>query len=269
MTESSCPRCKAYWIRSATTCKFCGFSPASQGMGPSEFDPDHRPGAGDPAFGAAGSPGGKPSRRLGGSVVTVAAIVVAVGLAGAIAYVASQTILEEEHGNHALSGACAGEGSSAAAPYDPSKGASEVLELRRSGDSWNGDDDRAASEIDLVACRTRSAEPHRTIGCQERFDAVQESDGDTRTLEDEMVTYSAQLYRITVEFREARTGDLVATEHATPPVSCPQPDDGGLLVLDMSTKRYPIIPDDQADALVASYTGKPTSDASADETAGS
>lgn len=196
-------------------------------------------------------------------VTAVVALVVAVGLAAGIAYAATRTVLADEHGNHALSPVCAGEGMADAAAYDADRGSSGLVELTRGADGWDGSDTTTVAEVDLVACRSRSAAPHRSIGCQARWTQSNHELKPDATATGEIVTYSTEFFRITLEFREARTGAIVATEHVTPPIECPA--DDGALMLDASTKRHRVIPDAEADAVVAAYAdGKAPSDASAD-----
>lgn len=178
------------------------------------------------------------------------ALAVAVGIAGAVAFVASRTVLEEDHGDHELSAVCDGEGSSGAAAYDTSGAPSGILVLDRVSGKWNGSDSKRVSEIDLVACRTRDAEPFRSLGCQGRLAEVGDDLSAQSGGSGEIVTFSTELYRITLEFREARTGELVATESVAPPVECPS---DGLFTLDVRKKRHRVVPDDEADAVLAAY----------------
>ena len=260
---SSCPKCKAYWIRSATTCRFCGFGPANQGIGPSKFDPDERSGPGADPDASSGVGGSQSKRRLSGVLSLVIAVVVGVGLAGAIAFVASRTILEEDHGNHELSAVCDGEGHSGAAAYGSSGASSGLLVLDRSGSRWNGSDSRPVSEIDLVTCRTQGQKPFRSLGCQARWAQLEDEFRPHSSGSGEIVTFSTDLHRITLEFREARTGTLVATENVAPPVSCPSGD--GLLLIDIRNKRHSIVPKAEAEAVVAAYGGSASTSTADDE----
>lgn len=248
MTEKSCPRCKAFWLESTPTCRFCGFQPTVGGTPPSHFDPDHQA---DSAPASAGLEGGGSKRRISGVVTLAVALVGAVGLAGAIAFVASRTVLEEDHGNHELSAVCDGEGHADAASYDPSGAPSGLLVLRRDGEKWNASDSKPASDIDLVACRTLSTGPFRSLGCQGRWASIEDGWKATSGGQGEIVTFSTDLYRITLEFRDARTGELVTTENVAPPLECPSSDD--LFALDARNKRHRVIPNAEADAIVAAY----------------
>lgn len=194
---------------------------------------------------------GRVKRRVGGLATVAVALVVAVVVAGAIAYGATRTFLSDAPGNHALSAVCDGEGEADAAAYNSDGEPSGLVALSRTDDGWNGSDSRSLSEIDLVACSSESDKPFRSLGCQTRSTQVSQEVRPDSAEAGEIVTYTADLYRITIEVREARTGALVATEHVTPPSSCPSGED---LVLD-TDKEHKIVPSAEAEAAVAAFGG--------------
>lgn len=200
-----CPKCSAYWIESSPTCRFCGHA-STAGV----IDPASSPLVSPDDFGAK-----RPAKKL----MTVLGGAVAIAALVAAALVLGPKLKETEAEDRGLSGVCDGHGTAQSASYDAAAAPRGLVELdgsrgwsrlTRADETIVGKDLKPA-QIDVVACRTLVVPGYRHMNCRTRLDG----DG-------EVVFYRAEFRRVTLVFREARTGKVIMKKEAVPKAQCPK-----------------------------------------------